>query len=340
MASALAPTTEPAAGQNLPACPYCSNFSYAILFENVRDRLRHVPGRWAYWRCRACGSAVLCPYPRASELSAFYPPVYTFQPDAGQRGMLKRILARLQYLFFFRPQYAAQVRQVLRGIGWRGQPDQQLLDVGCGRGLRLLAFQKRGFRVQGMDFQPEVVEYLRQELGIPALCTDVGGLSDAYPLRAFDLVTAFHVVEHVPDVDLMLRNCFGLLKPGGWFAAAVPLIDSVQARVLRSRWVAVTEAPRHLTLPTAAGLRIACRRVGFDRVEFRPDATLNCAGALVLSLLPGVATTHLVGGGRWRAVLTGALAALLTVLSLPVCLVENYLVRRPALGMVFARKPG
>jgi SAM-dependent methyltransferase len=327
------------AQEALPPCLYCGEAAYERLFQGVRDRLGYVPGTWAFDRCRQCGSAILVPHPRAADLAAFYPPVYSFTPELGQESRFRRILAKLEYRFFFRPQYQAQVRGVLRGIGWQRQPGQRLLDVGCGRGLRLLVFQRYGFEVQGMDFQTEVVEYVRKQVGVPAVCTDVEGLTTHFPRASFDIVTAFYVLEHVPDVRAVLRSCFDLLKPGGWFVGAIPFVDGVQPRVFKSRWINVTEAPRHLSIPSHEGIRRACLRVGYDRVAFRPDAVLNCAGMIGSSLVPGAAITDVYGGGRVLALLRRLLGGVITLLSVPGCLVENYLFRRPSLGMVLAHKP-
>lgn len=333
--SALPPT----ATRALPPCLYCGGRSYLPLYENLEDRLGYVSGRWAFWRCQDCGSAVLSPFPTANDLAAFYPPVYSFTLELGRDSALRRALARLEYVVYFRPQYRGQVRTVLRAIGWRGERGRRLLDVGCGRGLRLLEFRRQGFDVYGADLQPDVVEYLRRDLGIPAVCTEVGGLTEYFPAASFDLITAFFVLEHVPSVAAVLTSCLRLLKPGGWFVGAVPFIDCVQAGLFKGRWINATEAPRHLSLPTRTGMERVCRRAGFDRVMLRPDTTLNCAGQIGISLFPGGTITHFYGGGRLRALLGRALAATGTVLGIPFCAVENHLLRRPSLGMVIAHKP-
>jgi SAM-dependent methyltransferase len=323
----------------LPPCLYGAGDSYHPLFDDVQDRLGYVAGRWAFWRCRQCGSATLSPFPKLTELAYFYPPIYSFSLDLGKEGAVKRLMARMEYRFYVQPQYEAQVRRVLRGINWGGQSGQRLLDVGCGRGLRLLTFQKRGFEVQGMDFQPKVVEYLQTQLGIPAICTDVDGLSRCFPPAAFDVITAFHVLEHVPDVATTLRTCFQLLKPGGYFVGTAPFMDSVQADLFRARWMSVTEAPRHLSLPSQKGMKRACSQAGFEQVTIRPDSVLTCAGMAGLSVLPGAATTHSYGDRRLQTLLTRLLAGALAMFFVPWCLVDNYLLRRPALGIVFAFKP-
>ena len=140
----------------------------------------------------------------------------------------------LEYHCFFRPIYESQARACSRDIAWDGSTGKRLLDVGCGTGLRLLAFRRRGFEVEGMDFHPESVEYLRRRHGVAAVCTDVDGLQGHFAAASFDVITAFHVVEHVPDVLALFRSCWTLLKPGGHFAGAVPLLDCIQALVWKT----------------------------------------------------------------------------------------------------------
>jgi SAM-dependent methyltransferase len=318
---------------------YCRGETFEPLFTGVVDRLGYVPGQWAFWRCRGCGSAVLAPFPKPSELASFYPPIYSFAIDQGPQSRFRRGLARLEYRWFYQWQYEAQARQVLGVTHNSDRPGRRLLDVGCGRGMRLLAFQRHGFTVHGMDFQAEAVAYVQDSLGIPAVCTDVENLSHCFPPESFDVITSFYVLEHVPDVTALVTCCRNLLRPGGWMVLAVPYIDSVQAGWLRGRWSTVTEAPRHLSIPSRQAMKHLCHRAGFDPVLLRPDSIFMCAGVLGLSLVPGSATTHVYGGGRLRALASRFLGAGVTALALPWCWLENHLFRQPAIGMVFARKP-
>src|SRR5215207_787165 len=84
----------------LPACLYCGRRSYTPLYENLQDRLGYVSGRWTFWRCGECGSAVLSPFPRANELASFYPPVYSFRLDLGGGSAFRQLLANLEYRIF------------------------------------------------------------------------------------------------------------------------------------------------------------------------------------------------------------------------------------------------
>lgn len=322
--------------RQLPPCLYCGHTLFHPWVDEIQDRLRHVPGRWAFQRCQQCGSALLDPHPSPEELSGFYPPVYGFAPELGGTNR-RNWRAWLEYRLFFKPQFDAQANRVLRGIGWKPTPGLRLLDLGCGRGLRLLAFQRRGFEVHGMDFQQEDVAYVQSQLGLPAICTDFDGLMDRFAVGSFDVITAFHVLEHVPDVQQALRTCFQLLRPGGWLVAAIPMVDGIQSRLFKRRWIGVTEAPRHLSLPSQEGLLRATRSAGFASMKMGSDGVLNCAGAFGLSCFPGASTTRTYGAGG-RMVLR-SLGALCALLALPWCLVEYRLTGKPSLGMLFAQTP-
>ncbi len=274
-----------------------------------------------------------------SEIASFYPPEYNCARERDERGAYRRWLTWLEYRLFFRPLYEAQIRLALSGIGWGGQPGMRLLDIGCGRGVRLLGFQERGFEVHGVDFNAEEVEYLRGQLAIPATCGDVSDLTRFFPAGSFDVVTAFHLLEHVPSVARVLNGCYQVLRPGGWFVGAVPLVDSIQARLLRSHWAGVTEAPRHLSLPSRQGLRTACAQAGFVDIRLRPEVVLNAAGIFVLSVMPSLATATVYGSGGRRTGWARLLGAPLTLLALPFCVLESYVFRQPGVGIVFARRP-
>ncbi|MFO0799782.1 MAG: class I SAM-dependent methyltransferase [Gemmataceae bacterium] len=319
-----------------PACLYCGGRDLDTLYTGVRDRLGHVPGERTFLRCRACGSAVLDPLPRTDELPGFYPPVYTFSAGGHGGGLLRRAVAAAEYRLFFAPQYRAQVKAVTRACGSAGA-GRTLLDVGCGHGLRLVEFRRLGFAVHGLDLQPEAVAYLRAELNVPAECGDVTALPRLYAPASFDVVTAFHLIEHVPDVEQLLADVATVLKPGGTLVAATPLVDAPQVRLFGKRWAGVTEAPRHVALASREGLRRACARAGFGDVSFFPDSALGCAGVVGLSVVSGSSVTRAYSGPL-RGLLARLAGGAVTLAALPWCLFENHVLRRPPLGIIVTRK--
>jgi SAM-dependent methyltransferase len=281
----------------------------------------------------------LVPLPQPEELASFYPPVYTFATDLAETNSLQRFLRKFEYAAFYRLQYRGQVNTVLTHVAHQPPSGRRLLDIGCGRGLRLLEFQSRGWQVYGADFDDSCVRYLRDTLGIPAVCADVADVAEHYPSESFDLVTAFHLIEHIPNVSSALAACFNLLKPSGWLAIACPLADNPGLRLFGTHWSGISEAPRHLTIPSVRGLLEAVQENGFRNPTVLPDHFLNCAGLYALSLVPMANTTSATGRGFLGAVAARLLGGIGLVAGCLARVAEKTTGAAPACGILLAQKP-
>jgi hypothetical protein len=108
----------------------------------------------------------------------------------------------------------------------------------------------------------ECCHYIRTRLGAEAICSD----RPAATLRALPparVVTLWHVLEHLPDPRDMLVAATDALLPGGVLAIGVPNPESIQFRVLRSRWHHL-DAPRHLCLIPGPALLGQARELGLE----------------------------------------------------------------------------
>lgn len=322
------------------ACLYCGGDDLVPFVSGVRDRAAVVPGEFAFDRCTQCDSAMLSPVPRAEDLPGYYPEVYSFAPELATGW--RRRLAEFEYQAFYRPSYRAEARMIDRYCRRSNPARGKVLDIGCGRALRLLEFRRLGYDVHGCDFQPLSVDYLNSKLGIPAKQGDVSRVDDLYAPESFDVVTAFHVIEHLLDVGRLLRGCHSILKPGGVMVVCIPMADSIQARVLGRKWAGFTEAPRHIALPSRKALTGLCAGAGFEAgsIEFCADDVLSCAAEAALSLVPASATGPTYGSARFAATLHRALGAAALAACVPWAFIDNHVFRRPAHGIVMARKRG
>ncbi|MGL4420825.1 MAG: class I SAM-dependent methyltransferase, partial [Gemmataceae bacterium] len=304
------------------------------------DRLQQVEGTRDFLRCSRCHSVVIDSIPHDHELESLYPSVYSFQPNvAKSQSLLKQWVAALEHRLFFGLQYQFQARAVLNAVGHSSARGKRLLDIGCGRGLRLLEFHKLGFQSVGLDVLPEVVESIKRDLNLDAVCVDASQLDAHFDPSTFDVVTAFQLIEHMPNVAQLIATIYRVLKPGGLIGIAVPLVDGVHARLFGDRWIGVTEAPRHISLPTQQGLLTLLGNAGFESPRVRADEFLNCSGVLAMSLLPAVSLTHAYGQSRLSAILPRLFGAVLTIPSGLFTIYENYIARQPSVGFITARKP-
>jgi ubiquinone/menaquinone biosynthesis C-methylase UbiE len=100
---------------------------------------------------------------------------------------------------------------------------RDVLDVGCNTGYGTMRFVPVANRVVGVDVSPRAIEaaWDRAHDGRPEFIVTTG-FELPFPTAAFDLVTSFQVLEHVPDPTAFLRELARVLRPGGTVILATP----------------------------------------------------------------------------------------------------------------------
>lgn len=239
-------------------------------------------------RCAACGVVFVDPIPASAVSPASYGPGY-YDPWQGPE---ERPRLRLW-------------RRRLRLIEERCRAGT-LLDVGCGDGLFLKVARAAGWSADGIEFSPEGARRSSLRIGRPVA---VGDLATEKGLRGpFDVVTLWHVLEHLADPGAMLEAVRGRLRPGGLLVVAVPNIDNYPLRaaylLARRRPLPLYEEKArepHLTHFSPATLRAALAGRGFAEVEILADRCALTipkraidALAAALSRLTGVLMTDAI----------------------------------------------
>jgi 2-polyprenyl-3-methyl-5-hydroxy-6-metoxy-1,4-benzoquinol methylase len=148
------------------------------------------------------------------------------------------------------------------------QPSGVLLDVGCGTGAFLgeVARSTR-WRVVGLDLCQESVDICRQK-GLEAY---QGKLEDSpiFAENAVDVVSLWHLLEHVDNPLLLLKRIKTQMRPGGRVFFSVPLSPmSSEASGLDP----LNLAPHHLTRWSSKALSELAKTLGFETEIFMPRA--------------------------------------------------------------------
>ena len=121
--------------------------------------------------------------------------------------------------------------------------------------------QDYGWHALGVDLDPAAVQFASQR----GLDVRLGSLVDqGYRSGSFDAIILSHVIEHVPDPILILKECHCILKPEGRFILATPNVDRWFHRKFRQNWFHL-DPPRHLYLFGIETLTELVLRSGFNK---------------------------------------------------------------------------
>ncbi|MDR0586212.1 MAG: class I SAM-dependent methyltransferase [Treponema sp.] len=205
------------------------------------------PVTFSYVRCKQCGLVQINPQPDPAAVASRY-----------GRGE--------DYLAYELENEAAFLRLQELALGDAGfftleKKNGRILDIGCATGALLASLEKRGWIVQGVEISGPQAEYCRGR-GL-----EVSGLpleENHFPPEHFDAVSASHLIEHLNDPGVFVREIYRILKKGGRLYVTTPNIAGFQARLFGGRWRSAIFD--HLYLFSGGTLRALLERAGF-RIE-------------------------------------------------------------------------
>lgn len=140
----------------------------------------------------------------------------------------------------------------------RVMPGDSVVDFGAGPGHFLRRLRNRAERVVGVDYNPEAAETMRSR-GIEAHTVTFREFAAAHPAN-FTTATAFHLIEHVPDVAELVESAHAVLKPGGRFFVSTPHRDRTVQDVLEP----LDHPPHHISHWSPTQFERLAQQFGFD----------------------------------------------------------------------------
>ncbi len=135
-----------------------------------------------------------------------------------------------------------------------------ILDVGTGTGYFLNEMKSHGWRVTGTERSSEAREFSKQKFNLSLKPDEeLFRLSD----QSFDVITLWHVLEHIHRISENMEAFSRLLKPGGKLIIAVPNRTSFDAGKYNEYWAA-WDVPRHLWHFAPKNMRLLAEKHGFE----------------------------------------------------------------------------
>lgn len=279
-------------------CPLCGASDEELVLIG-RDLLFAKPGSYRLVKCRVCELEYVNPRPTPAALGPHYhedyfgyavhekePPLIAPMLRAFARGISNRRIAYLEKV-----------------VG-RLTPELAVLDVGCGVNRLLQRMQEvRGVEGLGVDFKPEIVEYVKDTLGMPIV---EGTLhTAAFEDGRFDVVLMMEYLEHESDPKAILAEARRVTKTGGHVALEIPHIDSLPGRLFRSVWWNL-DLPRHLIFPTESSLRRMLDDVGYELISVKKFTFPFYVG---MSIVQALGQRHWIKNRTWFPIVSSIIGA-------------------------------
>jgi 2-polyprenyl-3-methyl-5-hydroxy-6-metoxy-1,4-benzoquinol methylase len=183
-------------------------------------------------QCEGCGFIITSPRPDDKDLSRYYESDAYLSHHA--RGFSP---LRLVYQFLRKRNIRSKYKLIYEYV-----PTGKILDIGCGTGELLSYFKNQGWDTTGVEPDSAARKFAVENYALDVF--DEKEISK-FSKNTFDVITMWHVLEHVNDINGRVQDIFSLLKKGGYFIAALPNPAAWDAQHYKQYWAA-WDLPRHL----------------------------------------------------------------------------------------------
>jgi len=199
--------------QNPPyLCPICKENADFKFIQDYKNEGRE----WSLYECPECQVQFWMPFRNPGE--EWYKSL---------AGYVVRDIARPKIVRGYHKQFLKKYKNFSKG--------KRILDLGCGAGELLVALQKRGCEVWGVDFDKNAIETAEKYFNLKNVyAMSFDDFFKLPNLPKFDVVTFFEVIEHIDNPLEFIQNVKNLLKEDSTIILSTPsreriLVNSIKA---------------------------------------------------------------------------------------------------------------
>lgn len=213
-------------------CPSCSSAAIKKSFNTIDYT---VSGEsFEIWQCDECSLRFTQNIPGQDSVGRYYQSDDYISHTDTNKGVINRLYRTVRRFTLVRK------RNTINRITNRSSGT--LLDLGAGTGAFASVMQRSGWTVSALEPDEQARRKAAELYGL-----QLADSSTLFKLEAdkFDVITLWHVIEHVHSLHHYLAQLKKVLKPGGTIFIAVPNYTSFDAGSYKQFWAAY-DTPRHL----------------------------------------------------------------------------------------------
>lgn len=212
------------------SCPICGNKQFDNYLE-TKDYF-FTKEDFTLSKCSGCDFVLTNPIPELSKLSKYYE-----SPDYLSHTVNKFSLKG----FVYDKIRDINIRNKFKLVS-RYKQKGNILDIGQGTGELLHYFSGKGWKTVGIEPNESARKYSEAKYGLPVFNEQE---LDKFESDRFDVITLWHVLEHVTDLNGRMNQIKRLLKEDAYLFIAVPILNSPDSEHYQEYWAGL-DVPRHL----------------------------------------------------------------------------------------------
>ena len=237
-------------------CPVCDSTGIKNVLS-VKDHI--VSGEtFAIAECNSCSLRITQDAPDKASIAPYYRSEDYISHTNTSKGLINRLYQ------FVRKRTIQKKRKLVEKTS--GLMKGTLLDVGSGTGVFVNEMKQAGWQVTGLepDIEAKKIAWKLYDL-------ELGDASNFFQLTtgSFDVITLWHVLEHVHDLAAYVQQLKSLLKENGKLIIAVPNYTSKDAALYKEYWAAY-DVPRHLYHFSPRSMQVLMKKNGLQLLRYKP----------------------------------------------------------------------
>ena len=232
-------------------CPWCGSEKKQIHLW-LKDEFLTLE-EFQIYECLKCGLLYTEPRPNKESIGNYYKSEEYYSHQENKKGFIPRIYERIKAINL-KHKYKIATQDI--NIG-------QLLDIGCGVGDFLHTAEQHGWECTGVEPAEEAIEIAKKRTKAKLISSeDLQNIEN----ETFDVITMWHVLEHVDNLKWQIEQLFRLVKTNGRVVIAIPNYKSADAEYYKEKWAAY-DVPRHLNHFNKEVISKIFKMSGFDLIK-------------------------------------------------------------------------